>query len=57
MMAEQRQECAELRKELMAMQGDYKDLSDKLVQWSKHFFEFYKLIDKVNDKENQQAKR
>lgn len=57
MTPEERQECAELRKELMALQADYKDLLDKLMKWSKHFYEFYKLIDKVNDEENQNGIR
>ena len=52
MTPEQKEECSELRKELMAMQADYKDLNKKLFKWSEHFFVFWKQISNVNGKEN-----
>ena len=45
----EREMCQELRKELMVLEADYKDLQKKLFNWSKRFFEFFKIIDSVND--------
>jgi uncharacterized protein YhaN len=44
-----REEIAQMRKDLMVMQADYRDLEDRMRRWNERFFALYQKIDNLND--------